>query len=81
MNSNGRFDPVNNTSSELSNEEFEQLGHLKEILSSSQAIKNMIEECLVEAGLSLAPRGMVRARPLAFAPAIALSFSVSLTHP
>lgn len=50
---------VNNTSLRLSNKEFEQLGHLEEILSSSQVIRNMTKEWLVEAGLSLTPRDMV----------------------
>ncbi|CAL9079912.1 unnamed protein product, partial [Musa textilis] len=41
---------------------YENLGRLKEILSSSQVIRNMIEQWLVEAGLNPASRVMVNFR-------------------
>lgn len=49
---------INNSCLGLSNDEYEQLVHLKGILATSWAIRDMIEEWLVEAGLSPAPRGM-----------------------
>lgn len=49
---------VNNSTPGLFNDEYEQLRYLKEILSSSWAVRNMIEEWLIEIGLSPTPWGM-----------------------
>lgn len=49
---------VNNSIPGLFNDEYEQLGYLKEILSSSRAVRNMIKEWLIEIGLSPTPWGM-----------------------
>ncbi|RWW37137.1 hypothetical protein BHE74_00057787, partial [Ensete ventricosum] len=51
--------PIGNASSYLSEEESVLVGRLKGILSSSRAIKEMIEIWLVEAGLSPASKGTV----------------------
>ena len=48
---------INNVPPFLSFEEAERVGCLREILSSSQAIRGTSEEWLVEVGLSPAPRG------------------------
>lgn len=47
----------------LSNDEYEQLGCLKEILSTSRVVRDMTKEWLVEASLSQAPRGMAQENP------------------
>ncbi|RWW80057.1 hypothetical protein BHE74_00011631 [Ensete ventricosum] len=46
---------VSNVPPNLSDEESILVGQLKDILSTSQAIRNLTEEWLVEAGLSPAP--------------------------
>ncbi|RWV91106.1 hypothetical protein GW17_00046634, partial [Ensete ventricosum] len=51
---------VDNSPPFLLKEEVEQVAHLRGILSSSKAIKSMSKDWLVEAGLSLIPRGMAR---------------------
>ncbi|RZS23152.1 hypothetical protein BHM03_00056020 [Ensete ventricosum] len=49
---------ISNVPSNLSDEETNMVERLKGILSASRAIRNLTEEWLVEAGLSLASRGM-----------------------
>ncbi|RRT33560.1 hypothetical protein B296_00035663 [Ensete ventricosum] len=51
--------PIDNASPYLSKEETVLVGKLKGILSSSRAIKEMVELWLVEAGLSPASRGTI----------------------
>ncbi|RZS16419.1 hypothetical protein BHM03_00048406 [Ensete ventricosum] len=50
--------PVSNVPPNLSDEESILVWRLKGIISTSRAIRNLTEEWLVEAGLSLASRGM-----------------------
>ncbi|RRT45723.1 hypothetical protein B296_00015461, partial [Ensete ventricosum] len=50
--------PISNVPPNLSDEETNLIGQLKDILSASQAIRSLTEEWLVEAGLSPASRGM-----------------------
>ncbi|CAL9779359.1 unnamed protein product, partial [Musa acuminata subsp. burmannicoides] len=50
---------IDNTTPSLSDEQRRDLGRLREVLPNSQAIRNMTERWLVEAGLSPTPREMV----------------------
>ncbi|RWV78369.1 hypothetical protein GW17_00060680, partial [Ensete ventricosum] len=50
--------PISNVPPNLSDEETNLIGQLKDILSASQAIRSLTEEWLIEAGLSPASRGM-----------------------
>lgn len=65
---------INNSPSGLSNDEYVQLEHLKEILSSSRMIRNMTEMRLVETGLSPTPRGVAHAHP----PTLALVYFITM---
>ncbi|RZR88165.1 hypothetical protein BHM03_00015677 [Ensete ventricosum] len=49
---------ISNVPPNLSDEESILVGRLKDILSASRAIRNLIEEWLVEVGLNPASRGM-----------------------
>ncbi|THU73439.1 hypothetical protein C4D60_Mb04t22860 [Musa balbisiana] len=54
---------INNSCLGLSNDEYERLKRLTEILSTSRAVRDMTKEWLVEASLSPTPRDMVNLKP------------------